>query len=58
MSLPSLPPGAPFRNPPLVARGALPFDSVVAIVDVWVFVSEGVGDGARIRRVEDRMIQR
>ena len=33
MSLLSPPPGAPLRNPPLVARGALPFDSVVAIVD-------------------------
>ena len=56
MSLPSLPPGAPFRNPPLEARGALPFDSVVSMVNVGVSALEGAGDGTRMRRVEDRMV--
>ena len=58
MSLLSPPPGAPFRNPPLVARGALPFDSVVDIVDERVSGSEGADEGVRMRRVEDRIVKR
>jgi len=54
MSGPPPPPGAPLRNPPfpLVGRGALPFVSIAATVDVFGFVDEG----AMILRVEDSLM--
>ena len=52
MSAAPLPPGAPLRNPPFAARGALPF-SVVAIVDEYDVVSGAVDEWAIMLRVGD-----
>jgi len=58
MSGPPPPPGAPLRNPPLllVGRGALPFVSIAATVDVFVSESGFVDEGAMILRVEDSLM--